>query len=62
MRISNSDLCFRFKMQDPSCASDLKRMILAKFLVILANRAEIRVWEELRGSKTEKHGRRKESE
>ena len=62
MRISNSDLCFRFKMQDPSCASDLKRMILAKFLVILANRTEIRVWEELRGSKTEKHGGRKESE
>ena len=40
-------------MQDPSCASDLKKMILAKFLVISANRTEIRVWEEQRGSKTE---------
>lgn len=59
MRIYNSDLCFKFKMQDPSCASDLNRTILAKFLVISAKRAESRVWEELRGSKT---GKQRENE
>lgn len=50
-------------MQDPSCASDLKRMILAKFLVLSAKRAESGVWEELRGRKTGKlGGRTRESE